>query len=63
MLLQFHDNTVEPLSSGLRLSGYLPQPGSLFSLFYADLAENVGSTVGVAYYSLYTDLYCILRYG
>ena len=41
--------TVEPLRYGPLRYGHLPQPGSLF---YADIAEIVGSTVGVAYYSL-----------
>ena len=40
-------HTVKPLLSGLLLSGH-------WVLFYDDLAEIVGSTVGVAYYSLYT---------
>ena len=41
-------HTVEPLSYGPLRYGHLPQPGS----YYADIAEIVGSTVGVAYYSL-----------
>ena len=39
--------------------GTLPQPGSRFSLFYADLAEILGSTVGVACYSLYYYIYTV----
>ena len=42
--------TVKPLLSGLLLSGHLPQPGTIN--FYADIAEIVHNTVGVAYYSL-----------
>ena len=42
--------TVEPLRYG-----HLPQPGSRFALFYANIAEIVGST------SMY--VHCILRYG
>ena len=45
---QLYD-TVKPLLSGLLLSKHLPQPGSWFTLFYADIAEIVGNTVGVAY--------------
>ena len=47
---------VKPLLSGLLLSGHFPQPGSWFSLFYADVAEIVGNTVGVAYYSLCAEI-------
>ena len=49
-----NDSTVKPLSYGPLRYGHLPQPGSRFALFYADIAEIVGSTVGVAYYSLST---------
>ena len=51
LLFEIHCR-VKPLLSGLLLSGHLPQPGSWFALFYADVAEIVGSMVGVAYYSL-----------
>ena len=44
--------TVEPLRYGPLRYGHLPQLGSRFALFYADIAEIVGSTVGVAYYCL-----------
>ena len=44
--------TAKPLLPGLPRYGHLPQPQAAGSLFYADLAETVGSTVGVANYSL-----------
>ena len=40
-------------------------PPSIGSLFYADLAEIVGRTVGVAYYTfiLYSEIRTNLSYG